>query len=509
MTSNLLAALKSQQGKGVTVTVHPLIEAAKTGSEDACQRALKEPKVKVDQKDSVGMSALMHAAELGHMHVVKFLVDHGARVSAKDDLGETALMKACKAGHTDVIKFLIDSQVMQRKKTGGTVMGDAQKTKRMERQRVLDVKDDDGVTALMKAAENDESEALRLLIDEGASLDLKDDHGWTVLMWAALAGSIDICEMLVKNYDSAPDYATERGESALMKAAANGHWDVCEYLLEEGAKVNQLDAEHQTALMWASAMGHAAVVKGLIGREAKVDLPCKGGKTALMMACALGRDLVVGEILTSKARVDQQDSEGHNALFSTIQCGSQEIVTMLLQHRCPIEAHSKKGETPLMWAAKEQQVDCLKVLINARADLNAQDENGQRAIDHAEGTLNSKAGHASHLISHRHLLAPSLRALRERRFSGCRPAAASHESLGQWHSLTLAVRNSPLARPIGHQKKIRQHQQGDGLAPTWSPEVEPYNLKRSSFGVFWSPAPPHKHHKPSLPISETVREFRC
>lgn len=28
-------------------------------------------------------------------------------------------------------------------------MGDAQKTKRMERQRVLDVKDDDGVTALM------------------------------------------------------------------------------------------------------------------------------------------------------------------------------------------------------------------------------------------------------------------------------------------------------------------------------------------------------------------------
>ena len=32
-------------------------------------------------------------------------------------------------------------------------------------------------------------------------------------------------EMLVKNYDSAPDYATERGESALMKAAANGHWE--------------------------------------------------------------------------------------------------------------------------------------------------------------------------------------------------------------------------------------------------------------------------------------------
>lgn len=34
MTSNLLAALKSQQGKGVTVTVHPLIEAGPSGSDE-------------------------------------------------------------------------------------------------------------------------------------------------------------------------------------------------------------------------------------------------------------------------------------------------------------------------------------------------------------------------------------------------------------------------------------------------------------------------------------------
>eukprot|EP00439_Symbiodinium_sp_Y106_P019000 s3714_g2.t1 len=208
MTSNLLAALKNHQGKGVTVTTHPLIEAAKNGSVDACQRALTdgrshvvvafekltgaEPKVKVDQKDSEGTCALMYAAEAGHMHVVKFLVEKGARVSAKDDTGETALMKACKSGHVDVIRFLIDAQLLQRKKSSSIMGSDSAKLLQIEKQRVLDVKDDEGVTALMKAAESDElepsqrfeilrlkrafsgsssQEIARQLIEEGASLD--------------------------------------------------------------------------------------------------------------------------------------------------------------------------------------------------------------------------------------------------------------------------------------------------------------------------------------------------
>jgi len=48
MTSNLLAALKSNQGKSSTVSVNPLIEAAKAGQYDNCVRALEEErKVKV------------------------------------------------------------------------------------------------------------------------------------------------------------------------------------------------------------------------------------------------------------------------------------------------------------------------------------------------------------------------------------------------------------------------------------------------------------------------------
>merc|ERR1711933_14188 len=118
----------------------------------------------------------------------------------------------------------IEAQMSQKKKTGPLAGGSDASQSSNDKKRVLDAKDDEGVTALMKACEQGEGDVVQLLLTEGASLDLKDDEGWQALMWAALAGHLDICEALVKEYAVAIDYATEKGETALMKAAANGHW---------------------------------------------------------------------------------------------------------------------------------------------------------------------------------------------------------------------------------------------------------------------------------------------
>ena len=80
MTSNLLAALKSNQARNNLVNISPLIEAAKNGQLHACERALDEPKIKVDQRDSDGATSLMHSASRGYLEIVKLLVERGARV---------------------------------------------------------------------------------------------------------------------------------------------------------------------------------------------------------------------------------------------------------------------------------------------------------------------------------------------------------------------------------------------------------------------------------------------
>ena len=42
----------------------------------------------------------MVAADKGNMEISKALVERGARVAAKDDDGETAVMKAAAKGHS-------------------------------------------------------------------------------------------------------------------------------------------------------------------------------------------------------------------------------------------------------------------------------------------------------------------------------------------------------------------------------------------------------------------------
>merc|ERR1712096_118042 len=60
-----------------------------------------------------------------------------------------------------------------------------------------DLKDNDGLTALMYAAMQGSTKALRSLCKAGANKDLKDNKGRTALMYAAMQGS-------TKDKDSKP-----------------------------------------------------------------------------------------------------------------------------------------------------------------------------------------------------------------------------------------------------------------------------------------------------------------
>ncbi|EER16169.1 ankyrin repeat domain containing protein [Perkinsus marinus ATCC 50983] len=403
MTSNLLAALKVNGankrrtffgGAGVEPQPpNPFIEAAKAGDVDRLKELLKDPKHKVDQKDPAGMTALMHAAKNSYLDVCKALSEGGARFSAKDNAGETALMMAAKNGSTsDVIRFLVDAQIEQRRKAQVvSLTGLNDGPSKAEQRRVVDATDDEGVTALMKAAEAGQSEVVELLISLHANAEAKDDEGWRAIMWAAMAGQLPIVEWLVTEHSQEVDYQTENGENALMKAAASGHWDVCKFLLDNGAKVNAHDREYQTPLMWAAAAGHLHVVQGLISFDAKVDTQSRTGKTALILASTFGRaDVCKYLVEECKVRVDTQDNEGFNALSAAIGNDDSRICSLLIDHGCPLEAHTTRGETPLILSARYHALECAKLLLQANANLFTADENGQTASDHAEGTLSSR-----------------------------------------------------------------------------------------------------------------------
>jgi ankyrin repeat protein len=86
-----------------------------------------------------------------------------------------------------------------------------------------------------------------MILSKGCNVDIRGNEGNTALIFAARYGRNEICELLItkgcnldlKNYDD---------ETALMWAAKKGHKEICELLIKAGCKVDTRNDKSQNAL---------------------------------------------------------------------------------------------------------------------------------------------------------------------------------------------------------------------------------------------------------------------
>jgi serine/threonine protein kinase len=116
-------------------------------------------------------------------------------------------------------------------------------------------------------------------LDAGMSANIKDNDGWTALMIAAENGHTEIVKLLLENGAdvNAKDII---GWTALMIAAKNGRTKTAQLLLEKGADVNAKDNGNWTALIYAANNNHTQTVKLLLEKGADVNVKANGGWTA-------------------------------------------------------------------------------------------------------------------------------------------------------------------------------------------------------------------------------------
>ena len=113
----------------------------------------------------------------------------------------------------------------------------------------VNAKDKNGKTALMIAAQNTISNAVRVLIDAGADVNVKDNNGKTALM-------IAVC----RNYEFRDLYSgkkKKRRQAAVMAYYINKSLiNILNSLIEAGADINAKDHDGRTALMIATEHGN-------------------------------------------------------------------------------------------------------------------------------------------------------------------------------------------------------------------------------------------------------------
>ena len=215
----------------------------------------------VNRKNNSGGTALMIAAERGHIETVKLLINNKADINLTNNWGNTALMIAAERGHIETVKLLLD------------------------RGADINSRNNAGKTALMTATLSGFTEMVKLLLDRGADINSRNNVGETALMMAAKNGHLETIKLLLDKGADINSRNNVVGETALMMAAKNGHLETVKLLLDRGADVNSRNnVVGETALMMAAKNGHLETVKLLLDRGADVNIQNTHGRTALDIA---------------------------------------------------------------------------------------------------------------------------------------------------------------------------------------------------------------------------------
>ena len=173
---------------------------------------------------------------------------------------------------------------------------------------------------LFEAIFDEDINAVRKLIREGANVNGKNSGGRTPLHEAVRDGLTDIVNVLIDN--GADVNATNSfGGTALHYAVRFEHNDIVRILIEAGADVNVADNKGVTPLHEAAGDGNAVLVNILIDESANIDTRDEKGRTPLYYAIDEGYP-AVAEILRNAGATEPLIGEDGQCRFDSLPDGT-------------------------------------------------------------------------------------------------------------------------------------------------------------------------------------------
>jgi hypothetical protein len=167
---------------------------------------------------------------------------------------------------------------------------------------------------LFRAVSNDDIEALKELIANGADVNDKDDNysGITPLFLAVENGNLATVEMLLE-FGAKVNSRNDDRQTPLMRVDGDATVELVELLFKYGAKANLTDRSGDNALILAARNANPDVLRLLIRETDKIDSKNSRGRTALMEAADADNLENVRALIQAGADVNLKDSEGETA----------------------------------------------------------------------------------------------------------------------------------------------------------------------------------------------------
>ena len=318
-------------------------------------------------QDSDEVPPLTLAIWKGDAILVADLISKGANVNVSRS--ETPLLEAIDSGNCniEIVKLLLGAKGIDVNKLGSRGLGSYTWTR----------------TALHAAAQRNNVEAVRLLLEKGAKPDVKDYTDPAPTLWGP--GPLD---------------------TPLLIAADNQNLEIITLLLDKGANVNYHNDQGEFPLFRAATAPQKGVsdeevvnvVRLLLDRGAivdavsmppkphymKVDLPpgtpasvkdtfIDNGSlsSALTHNAVSGLVEVAGLLLDRGANIELKEQSGHTALFVATANNHTKMMSFLLDRGANIEFVDPAGTSCLLLASSSMLFDAVNILIKRGANVNA------------------------------------------------------------------------------------------------------------------------------------------
>jgi uncharacterized protein len=246
-------------------SANALLGAAKQGNVEILRSALAAGIDPNTSEAFVGRSrrdktALMFAAEAGHLECVQILLAQDADVNLSDrpgkKLGKTPLMCAAEHNHGEIVHILL---------VAGAVVNAQNKR---------------GETALLYAVQKKSDQVIEHLLNFGANIHQKSWEG-TPFEAATYAGDRIARLITAADRKNPTSDSLTAAEQMLREATFAGKVELVRDLIQQGVDINAAESNGWTALMYSAATGHMMLVQLLLAAGADVNLASTSGQTAL------------------------------------------------------------------------------------------------------------------------------------------------------------------------------------------------------------------------------------